>query len=183
MGSETPFGFACLDEFHYYAEHDRGWAWQVPLLTMNRCQFLLASATLGDVTEIAEDLELRSARAVQVVTTVARPTPLYHQWRMTPVAESVIEAVEKGLSPVYLVHSSQAMAIEQAQSLVSLPITTRAQRESIAEAMKGIKLNTGFGQALGRYLRNGVGVHHAGMLPRYRRLVEKLAGDGLLPVI
>ena len=183
MGEETPFGFACLDEFHYYAEHDRGWAWQVPLLTMHRCQFLLASATLGDVTAISEDLERRSGRDVQLVTAVTRPTPLFHLWRMTPVAESVTEAVEKGLSPVYIVHSSQAMAIDQAQSLVSLPITSRAQREAIAEAMRGVKLNTGFGQTLGRYLRNGVGVHHAGMLPRYRRLVEKLAGDGLLPVI
>ena len=183
MGEDTPYGFACLDEFHYYAEHDRGWAWQVPLLTMHRCQFLLASATLGDVTAISEDLELRSGRDVQLVTAVTRPTPLFHQWRITPVAESVTEAVEKGLSPVYIVHSSQAMAIDQAQSLVSLPITTRAQREAIAEAMQGIRLNTGFGQTLGRYLRNGVGVHHAGMLPRYRRLVEKLAGEGLLPVI
>jgi Domain of unknown function (DUF3516)/DEAD/DEAH box helicase len=182
-GSETPVGFACLDEFHYYGDRDRGWAWQVPLLTMHNCQFLLASATLGDVTGLVADLETRSGRPITSVMSVNRPTPLYPQYRNTPIADTIAEAVEKGLYPVYMVHGSQAAAIEQAQSLVSLPLTTRPQREAIAEALKGVKLNTGFGQMLARYLRNGVGVHHAGMLPRYRRLVEKLAGEGLLPVI
>ena len=183
LGDATGVGFACLDEFHYYADHDRGWAWQVPLLTMRRCQFLLASATLGDVTPIIEDLSARTDRDVALITSVERPTPLYHLWRTTPVAETIAAAIEKGFAPVYMVHSTQLAAIDQAQALVSLPLTTRPQREAIAAALVGEKLNTGFGQALGRYLRNGIGVHHAGMLPRYRRLVERLAGEGLLPVI
>jgi energy-coupling factor transporter ATP-binding protein EcfA2 len=183
MGDASAFGFACLDEFHYYAEADRGWAWQVPLLCLRNTQFLLASATLGDIEFIRTDLERRTDRPVANITSVKRPTPLYHQWRNTTVAESVQDAIKEGLSPVYLVHGSQADAIERAQSLTSLPLTSRPQRESIAEALKGERLNTGFGQSLGRFLRNGVGVHHAGMLPRYRRLVEKLAGEGLLPVI
>lgn len=183
IGDAGGFGFACLDEFHYYTEADRGWAWQVPLLCLKKTQFLLASATLGDISAIITDLETRTVRSVANVTSVKRPTPLYHQWRQTTVADSITEAVKEGLSPVYLVHGSQADAIERAQSLTSLPLTTRPQREAIAEALKGERLNTGFGQSLGRFLRNGVGVHHAGMLPRYRRLVERLAGEGLLPVI
>ncbi|WP_227462413.1 DEAD/DEAH box helicase [Desertimonas flava] len=182
-GPASDVGYACLDEFHYYDDRDRGWAWQVPLLELHRCQFLLASATLGDVTPITDDLERRSARPVAMVTSVHRPTPLYHQWRMTPVAESVSEAVRDGLSPVYVVHGTQAAAIERAQALVSLPLTTREQREAIAAALKGTRLTHGFGKTLGRLLANGVGVHHAGMLPRYRRLVERLAGDGLLAAI
>ena len=177
------FGFACLDEFHYYADADRGWAWQVPLLIQHSTQFLLASATLGDIAPIIDDLEKRSGREVANVTSANRPTPLYNQWRTTPLADTIMEAIEKGLSPVYVVHGSQADSIERAQSLTSLQLTTRPQREAIAEALKGERLNTGFGQALARFLRNGVGVHHAGMLPRYRRLVERLAGEGLLPVI
>jgi superfamily II RNA helicase len=182
-GPASEFGFACLDEFHYYADHDRGWAWQVPLLELTGCQMLLASATLGDMTAIVTDLERRSGRGVTEVTSVLRPTPLYHQWRLTSVSDSVLEAVKDGLSPVYVVHANQASAIERAQGLVSLNVTTRAQREAIAAAMSGVKMARGFGETLDRLLRNGVGVHHAGMLPRYRRLVEKLAGDGLLPVI
>jgi hypothetical protein len=183
VGADSEFGFACLDEFHYYAEADRGWAWQVPLLELTGCQMLLASATLGDMTAITADLEQRSGRAVSEVTSVHRPTPLYHQWRLCSVADSVQEAVREGLSPVYVVHATQAAAIERAQALVSINVTTRAQREAIAAALKGQRMGRGFGDTLERLLRNGVGVHHAGMLPRYRRLVERLAGEGLLPVI
>jgi len=182
-GAASDFGFACLDEFHYYAERDRGWAWQVPLLELTGCQMLLASATLGDMTAITTDLEQRSGRSVTSVTSVHRPTPLYHQWRMTPVAESVLEAVRDGLTPVYVVHATQAAAIERAQGLVSLAVTTRAQREAIVEALRSERTTRGFGETLDRLLRNGVGVHHAGMLPRHRRLVERLAAAGLLPVI
>ena len=183
VGANSEFGFACLDEFHYYADADRGWAWQVPLLELTGCQMLLASATLGDMTPITTDLAQRSGRPVSEVTSVHRPTPLYHQWRLTSIADSVLDAVRDGLSPVYMVHTTQAAAIERAQALVSLNVTTRAQREAIASALKGQRMAKGFGETLERLLRNGVGVHHAGLLPRYRRLVEKLAGDGLLPVI
>lgn len=183
QGDATGIGFACLDEFHYYGEHDRGWAWQVPLLVLKRCQFLLASATLGDTTAITTDLERRTGVPVAEVTTATRPTPLHHAYRMTPVAESVMEAVRLGLAPVYVVHTTQADAIERAQSLSSLPLTTRPQRDEIAAALKGVRFAPGFGRTLERLVRLGIGVHHAGVLPRYRRLVEKLAGEGLLPVI
>ncbi len=182
-GATSGVGFACLDEFHYYGDPDRGWAWQVPLLEVTGCQMLLASATLGDMTAITTDLEERSGRPVTEVTSVERPIPLYYQWRMTSVSDSVLEAVREGLSPVYVVHANQASAIERATSLVSLNVTTRPQREAIAAAMSGLKMAKGFGETLDRLIRNGVGVHHAGMLPRYRRLVERLAGEGLLPVI
>lgn len=183
IGPDSDFGFACLDEFHYYGEADRGWAWQVPLLELPNCQMLLASATLGDMSTIVDDLRERSGRAVTEVTSVDRPTPLYHQYRMTSVADSVLDATNDGLTPVYVVHGTQANAIERAQALVSLKVTTREQREAIAAALAGVKMGRGFGETLDRLIRNGVGVHHAGMLPRYRRLVERLAGEGLLPVI
>lgn len=182
-GASSPFGFACLDEFHFYGDPARGWAWQIPLLTLNRCQLLMASATLGDVSALAADLEARSSRPVTEVTSVHRPTPLHHQWRTTPVADSVRDAIADGLWPVYLVHSTQAAAIERAQALASLPLTTREQREAIAQALASERLRHGFGVVLARLLGHGVGVHHAGMLPRHRRLVERLASDGLLPVI
>ena len=182
-GADSEYSFACLDEFHYYAERDRGWAWQVPLLELTGCQMLLASATLGDMTAITTDLEERSGRAVTSVTSVDRPTPLHHQWRTTHVSDSVLDAVREGITPVYIVHATQANAIERAQSLVSLAVTTRAQREAIAAALKTERTTRGFGETLERLLRNGVGVHHAGMLPRHRRLVERLAAAGLLPVI
>ena len=144
-GAVSEYGFACLDEFHYYGERDRGWAWQVPLLELTGCQMLLASATLGDMTAITTDLQQRSDRSVASVTSVDRPTPLYHQWRTTHVADSVLDAVREGITPVYVVHATQANAIERAQSLVSLAVTTRPQRDAIAEALKGERPTRGFG--------------------------------------
>ncbi|MDX2377479.1 DUF3516 domain-containing protein [Microbacterium sp. LRZ72] len=172
-----------MDEFHYYGEPDRGWAWQVPLLLLSRTQFLLMSATLGDVTPIAADLERRTGRPVAQVTGVERPVPLHFSYARIPVHEQVQELIDTGETPVYIVHFSQAAAMERAQALSSIKVISRAQRDEIAEAIGGFRFTTGFGRTLSRYVRAGIGVHHAGMLPRYRRLVETLAQRGLLRVI
>src|SRR5689334_19792030 len=77
-GADSDLGVVIMDEFHYYADPERGWAWQVPLLEMRRAQFLLMSATLGDVTPIADDLSRRTGRDTAVVEAVDRPVPLHH---------------------------------------------------------------------------------------------------------
>jgi hypothetical protein len=172
-----------MDEFHYYGDPDRGWAWQVPLLLLPRAQFVLMSATLGDVAAIAEDLERRTDRVVSRITGVDRPVPLHFSYARTPVHETVEELLQTGEAPVYIVHFSQAAAMERAQALSSIRIVSREQRDAIAEAIGGFRFTTAFGRILSRYVRAGIGVHHAGMLPRYRRLVETLAQRGLLRVI
>lgn len=182
-GAQTPVQQVVMDEFHYYADPDRGWAWQVPLLTLPHVQFLLMSATLGDVTAIATDLERRTAREVRRITGVERPVPLHFRYALTPVHETVEELLETRESPVYIVHFSQAAALERAQALASIRIVGREQRDEIAEAIGDFRFTTAFGRSLSRLVRSGIGVHHAGMLPKYRRLVEQLAGRGLLRVI
>ena len=172
-----------MDEFHYYGDPDRGWAWQVPLLLLPRAQFILMSATLGDVTGIAADLSRRTGRPTAVITGVERPVPLHFSYARTPVHETVEDLLETGQAPVYIVHFSQAAAMERAQALSSVRIVSREQRDAIAEAIGGFRFTTAFGRTLSRYVRAGIGVHHAGMLPRYRRLVETLAQRGLLRVI
>ena len=172
-----------MDEFHYYADPERGWAWQVPLLTMPRAQFLLMSATLGDVTELSADIERRTGRAVTEVTGVERPVPLSFAYQLKTVHEAVERLREERLTPAYLVHFNQSHAVEQAQALASVKLVDREGRDEIAEALGDFKFATGFGQTLSRLVRSGIGVHHAGMLPRYRRLVEQLAQRGLLRVI
>ena len=167
----------------FYGDPDRGWAWQVPLLLLPRAQFLLMSATLGDVTDIADDLARRTGRAVAQVTGVERPVPLHFSYERRPVHEVLTMLVDEQEVPVYIVHFAQAAALERAQALASVTLTTRAQRDEIAEAIGGFRFTTGFGKTLSRLVRAGIGVHHAGMLPRYRRLVETLAQRGLLKVI
>jgi superfamily II RNA helicase len=183
QGADADVDQVVMDEFHYYGDPDRGWAWQVPLLLLSRAQFVLMSATLGDVTEIAADLSRRTGRPTATITGVERPVPLHFSYARTPVHETVEELLETGQAPVYIVHFSQAAAMERAQALSSVRIVSREQRDAIAEAIGGFRFTTAFGRTLSRYVRAGIGVHHAGMLPRYRRLVETLAQRGLLRVI
>lgn len=183
QGPDAAVDQVVMDEFHYYGEPDRGWAWQVPLLLLTRAQFILMSATLGDVTDIADDLSRRTGRATARVTGVERPVPLHFEYARTPVHETVQELLDTRQAPVYVVHFSQAAAMERAQALSSIRIIGREQRDEIAEAIGGFRFTTSFGKTLSRYVRAGIGVHHAGMLPRYRRLVETLAQRGLLRVI
>ncbi|MGK0715609.1 DEAD/DEAH box helicase [Leucobacter sp. W1153] len=172
-----------MDEFHFYAEPERGWAWQVPLLLMGGAQFLLMSATLGDVTELAEDLTRRTGRDTARVTGVLRPVPLHFAYEVKGVHEVIEELLETRRTPAYLVHFNQSHAVEQAQAVASIKLVDRAGRDEIAAAIGEFRFSTGFGATLSRLVRSGVGVHHAGMLPRYRRLVEQLAQRGLLRVI
>ena len=172
-----------MDEFHFYADPDRGWAWQVPLLELPRAQFLLMSATLGDVTRFEDDLTRRTGRPTAVVALGRAPVPLHYYYAMTPLHETLEELLATSQAPVYVVHFTQAAALERAQALMSINVCTRAEKDAIAELIGGFRFTAGFGQTLSRLVRHGIGVHHAGMLPKYRRLVETLAQAGLLKVI
>lgn len=182
-GPGADVGQVVMDEFHFYGDPDRGWAWQVPLLSLPQAQFVLMSATLGDVTGLAADLTRRTARETAVVTGVERPVPLHYFYETTPIHETIEELLSTDRAPVYIVHFAQAAAMERAQALASAKIATREQRDEIAALIGGFRFTTAFGKTLSRLLRLGIGVHHAGMLPKYRRLVEQLAQRGLLRVI
>ncbi len=183
QGADADVQQVVMDEFHFYGDPDRGWAWQVPLLTLPKVQFVLMSATLGDMKPIADDLSRRTGRETALITGVDRPVPLHYSYVTTPVHETVEDLLATGQSPIYIVHFSQAAALERAQAMTSIKVISREQRDEIAEAIGGFRFTTRFGQTLSRLIRAGVGVHHAGMLPKYRRLVEQLAQRGLLRVI
>ncbi|KGM14390.1 DEAD/DEAH box helicase [Cellulomonas bogoriensis] len=176
-------GQVVMDEFHFYADPQRGWAWQVPLLELPRTQFLLMSATLGEVDFFTEDLRRRTGREVAAVTSAERPVPLTFSYVVEPLHEVVEELVQTRRAPVYLVHFTQRDAVERAQALLSTTVASRQQRDEIAAELGSFGFGTGFGKTLSKLLRHGVGVHHAGMLPRYRRLVERLTQKGLLTVV
>ena len=182
-GRQADVSMVVMDEFHYYGEYDRGWAWQVPLLELPDAQFLLMSATLGDVTDIREDLTARTGRPTALVADAPRPVPLTFTWAMTPVGETLQNLLGDRQAPVYVVHSTQQASIEHAKSLLTVPVTTREQKDAIAEKIGDFRFAAGFGKTLSKLLRSGIGVHHAGMLPKYRRLVEQLAQAGLLRII
>jgi len=172
-----------MDEFHFYADPDRGWAWQVPLLELPRAQFVLMSATLGDVTRFETDLTWRTGRPTAVIHSAERPVPLVFSFVIEPLHETLSELLSTNQAPVYVVHFTQAAALEQAQALMSVNVCSRAEKDAIADMIGNFRFSAGFGKTLSRLVRHGIGVHHAGMLPRYRRLVETLTQAGLLKVI
>ena len=182
-GPGEPVGQVIMDEFHFYSDPDRGWAWQVPLIELPKAQFLLMSATLGDVGFFQEDMTRRSGRPTAVVTSAERPVPLLFSYVTTTVQETVEELLVTHGAPVYIVHFTQAAALERAQALMSVNMATRAEKEQLAEVIGNFRFTAGFGKILSRLVRHGIGVHHAGMLPKYRRLVERLAQAGLLKVV
>ena len=183
-GDAADVGLVVMDEFHFYSEPDRGWAWQVPLLELPQAQFLLMSATLGPVDRFVAELDSRTGRDTSVVDEAERPVPLSFSWAVTPLTETIEELVTTNQVPAYVVHFTQAAAVEQANSLRSMKkLVSREEKDRIADEIGDFRFGAGFGRTLSTLVRNGIGVHHAGMLPRYRRLVEQLAQQGLLKVI
>lgn len=182
-GEGRDIGCVAMDEFHFYGDPQRGWAWQVPLLTLPHTQFLLMSATLGDTTGIQKLLAKQTTRETEIIDDAPRPVPLSYKYVTTGLSETISSLLEKGASPIYVVHFAQEAALADAQDLSSYGVATKQQREAIKRELADFRFTTNFGKTLRRLLVTGVGVHHAGMLPRYRRLVERLAQKGLLPVI
>ena len=182
-GQDTGFGTVVMDEFHYYSDPERGWAWQVPLLEMTDARFVLMSATLGDTAFFEQDLLQRTGRPVTAIKDAPRPVPLVFEYELLRTPELVTDLVKSQRTPAYLVHFTQREAVETAGTLLSQALLTKEQQAAIRVALGDFNFRAGFGQQLSKLVRRGVGVHHAGMLPAYRRLVERLARQGLLAVI
>ncbi|NLE97197.1 MAG: DUF3516 domain-containing protein, partial [Propionibacterium sp.] len=184
-GADADVDQVVMDEFHFIADPDRGWAWQVPLVELPQAQFVIMSATLGDTTRLQKTLTDTTGRDVTEISDAARPVPLTYRWSLDPIHETISTLVADQQAPVYVVHSTQAAAAEQAQSMLSLGAAkpSKERAEQIKEALAGFKFASGFGSTLQKLLRSGIAVHHAGMLPKYRRLVEQLAQQGLLQII
>ncbi|HOX50896.1 MAG TPA: DUF3516 domain-containing protein [Fibrobacteria bacterium] len=182
-GEDCPIVDVVMDEFHYYSDRQRGVAWQVPLLTLPRARFLLMSATLGETSFFEQELTRRTGRPTAVVKSAIRPVPLKFDWSENPLPNAVQALVERGKAPVYVVHFTQADAARNAQNFTSLDICTKEEKEKIGKALDGFRFSSPYGPDLKRWLRQGIGLHHAGLLPKYRILTEKLAQQGLLKVI
>ncbi|HRP06139.1 MAG TPA: DUF3516 domain-containing protein, partial [Opitutaceae bacterium] len=182
-GETSDLRAVIMDEFHYYSDPDRGTAWQVPLLALPQCRFLLMSATLGSTDFFERELTRVTGAASVTIRSDRRPVPLEFSYSETPLMEKVAELISENRAPVYLVYFTQRAASEGAQEAMSLAVCTKEEKAAIAAALEGVRFNSPYGKDVKRWLRHGVGVHHAGLLPKYRILVESLAQKGLLKLI
>ena len=172
-----------MDEFHYYGDRDRGVAWQVPLLLLSDTTFLLMSATLGDLSVVTQGIRDLTGREVTEVRSASRPVPLEFEWRETPLHETIEDLVSADKAPIYLVNFTQKAAADQAQNLMSANFSSKEEKDRLRAALDGVRFDTPYAKEMQRFLRHGIGLHHAGLLPKYRLLVEKLAQGGLLKVV
>ena len=182
-GSKAPVDDIIIDEFHYYSDRDRGVAWQVPLLTLSQSRFLLMSATLGNTDFFEEALTKINGKATATIKTTERPVPLQFEYRESSLAQTVEDLVEQDKCPLYVVHFSQRDAAQSAQDFTSINVCSKAEKQAITESLHGVKFNSPYGPSLKKWLKHGIGLHHAGLLPKYRILIEQLAQRGLLKVI
>ncbi len=182
-GKRTPLDCVVMDEFHYYADRDRGVAWQIPLLVLERAQFLLMSATLGPTELFDKALTKLTRRPTVTVRSADRPVPLDFEYRETALQETILDVVRGGRSPVYVVNFTQRAAADTAQELMSLDLVPKERKRAIGEQLARVRFDTPYGKEVKRFVSHGVGIHHAGLLPKYRLLVEKLAQQGLLAVV
>jgi superfamily II RNA helicase len=181
--ARPPADYVVMDEFHYYGDRERGIAWQIPLIALRDATFLLMSATLGDTRLVERSLEDTTGREVAVVRGMARPVPLEFEYRETALHETISELIRLQRAPVYLVNFTQRAAAEEAQNLMSLDVCSKAEKEAIRDALKGERFDSPYGKEIQKFVRHGIGLHHAGLLPKYRRTVERLAQRGLLKVV
>jgi superfamily II RNA helicase len=182
-GEKTPFDYVVMDEFHYYSDRERGVAWQVPLLTLPHATFLLMSATFGPTEQFEKYLTQRTGKPTAVVKSDVRPVPLDFEYREVPLFEAVADLVRKDRAPIYVVNFTQRSAAEEAQNLMSTDYCSKEEKKKILEALHGFHFDSAYGKEISRFIKHGIGLHHAGLLPKYRLLVEKLAQRGLLKVV
>ena len=182
-GDKTGFSEVIMDEFHYYSDRERGIAWQLPLLTLPFTTFMLMSATLGETTKLEESLKRLTGKDVAVVRSAVRPVPLDFEYRETPLHETLAYLLDRDRAPIYIVNFTQRECAEEAQNLMSMNLCSREEKQAIAAALSGFRFDTPYGKEVSGFIRNGIGVHHAGLLPKYRLLVEQLAQQGKLRVI
>jgi superfamily II RNA helicase len=182
-GAAAPVDDVVMDEFHWYADRDRGVAWQTPLLTLPQARFLLMSATLGDVTFFQEALTRLNGRPTATVKSVERPVPLEYAYSEIPLAQTLDKLVSEEKAPVYVVHFTQKDAADSAQAFTSLNLATREEKNAVGAAIAGFRFTSPYGPDIRKWLKQGIGLHHAGLLPKYRVLIEQLAQRGLLKVI
>ena len=183
FGDQADISDVIMDEFHYYSDRERGVAWQIPLLTMPQTRFLLMSATLGDTEFFEKALsELNNKESVTIKSST-RPVPLDFQYSEIPIHEAVGKLVTSGRVPIYIVSFTQKGCAEEAQNFMSIDLCSKDEKKKISEALTGFKFTSPYGKEFQKFIKHGLGLHHAGLLPKYRVLVESLAQKGLLKII
>jgi len=134
-GPESLLHDVIIDEFHYYSDRERGFAWQIPLLLLKKTRFLLMSATFGSTEFFEKELTQLNGLATSTVSSEDRPVPLSYQYSEENLDQVITDLVAQNKAPVYVVNFSQREAAQVAQNLLSIDFCTKEEKAKIAEAI------------------------------------------------
>lgn len=170
-----------MDEAHYFNDPERGYVWEQSIIGMDpRTQLVLLSATVGDPQQFCAWVYSVRRVEMELVQSHERRVPLYHEYREAYLIEVVRELYDKGDWPAIIFSFSRDQCFEWARLLRSCPrFTTDEERARIEAACDEELLQGGLAKELRALLVHGIGVHHAGILPRYKQLVERLTLERL----
>src|SRR5262245_4246632 len=177
------------DEFHSFADPERGIVWELTLgMLPPHVRLLLLSATVGNALEFLNWLERCHGRKLQLVESKERKVPLIYQWVPDQLLNEQIVRMTKGdeearLTPALLFCFNRDECWSVAEQLKGLPLLASEQKGPLHAQVDRLDWKQGVGPKLRQMLHRGVGVHHAGLLPKYRRVVEELFNRKLLAVV
>ena len=177
-----------MDEFHSIADRDRGIVWELTLgLLPEHVRLLLLSATVGNEQEFLLWLARSHGRRPKLVSETVRKVPLTHTWVGDRMLNELVQDMAEGeeehrRTPALVFCFNRDECWSVAEQLKGLSLLPDAIRKDLLAELDEVDLKGGVGPKLRQILVRGVGVHHAGMLPKYRRLVEDLYERKLLAV-
>src|SRR5271154_6133310 len=178
-----------MDEFHSFADPERGIVWELSLsLLPPHVRLLLLSATVGNSMEFINWLDRCHRRKVELVESKERKVPLTYQWVPDLVLNDFVVQISKGdpdarKTPALIFCFNRDECWSVAEQLKGLSILAEAQRAPLHAEINKLDWTQGVGPKMKQLLHRGVGVHHAGLLPKYRRAVEDLFTRKLLAAV
>jgi hypothetical protein len=184
-------GGVVMDEFHSFNDPQRGVVWELALaLLPPTVRVLLLSATVGNPYDFADWLKHKHGRAVQVVTSAERRVPLEYHWVEDRTLTDLLVEMAGGDAdavrvPALVFAFNRDECWDLAEQLKGLPLITVKQKPEIEAYLDAHKeqLSEGVGPKLRQMLLRGIGVHHAGVLPYHKIIVEELFERRLAPVV
>jgi superfamily II DNA/RNA helicase len=179
---KKPADVVIMDEGHYFNDYERGYVWEQSIIGLDpRTQLVILSATVGEAQQFANWVYSCRREPLELVASTERKVPLYHEYRESYLVEVARELNAAGDWPAIIFCFSRDACFERARLLKSMPrLTSDEERARITELMAGQLLDRGMAKDLKPLLLHGIGVHHAGILPRYKQLVEKLTLERLI---
>src|SRR5688500_16635531 len=181
-------GAVVMDEFHNFSDSQRGLVWELALsLLPKHVRVMLLSATVGAAQEFVNWMARSLDRRVTLVEGVERRVPLHFEWIGDELLPDFMERIAQGTemqrrTPALVFCFDRSVCWETAEVLKGKDLFTEGQRQPLLDRLEAFDFSVGSGNKLRTFLTRGVGIHHAGLLPRYRRVVETLFQEKLLPV-